>query len=59
MNSFENDENVNWIQENLPFKLKSLKGIIPKELGGEKGYIQIYPGEYDMDGFFISAFERI
>ena len=59
VNRFENDENVKWIQENLPFKLKSLKGIIPKELGGEKGYIQIYPGEYDMDGFFISAFERI
>lgn len=59
VNKFENNENVKWIEENLPFKLKSLKGLIPKELGGEKGYIQIYPGEYDMDGFFISAFERI
>ncbi|WP_302626160.1 16S rRNA (cytosine(967)-C(5))-methyltransferase RsmB [uncultured Eubacterium sp.] len=59
VNKFENNENVKWIEENLPFKLKSLKGLIPKELGGEKGYIQIYLGEYDMDGFFISAFERI
>jgi 16S rRNA (cytosine967-C5)-methyltransferase len=56
VNRFENDENVKWIEENLPFKLN---GILPKQLDGEKGYIQIYPGEYDMDGFFISAFERI
>lgn len=58
VNKKENDENVKWIEENLPFKLKSLEGFIPKELGGEKGYVQIFPGQYQMDGFFISAFTR-
>ena len=59
VNKFENNENVAWIEENLPLKLKSLSGSLPKQLKGEKGYIQIYPGEYGMDGFFISAFTRI
>lgn len=59
VNKFENDENVAWIEENLPLKLKSLSGILPKQLDGGNGYIQIYPGEYGMDGFFISAFTRI
>lgn len=58
VNKIENDENVKWIEENLPFKLKSLEGIIPKELGGREGFVQIFPGEYGMDGFFISSFVR-
>ena len=59
VNKLENDENVAWIEKNLPLKLKTLSGILPKQMDGTKGYIQIFPGEYDMDGFFISAFERI
>ncbi len=59
VNHKENDENVEWIEKNLPFRLKSLQGIIPEELGGEKGYIQIFPGDFGMDGFFISAFTKI
>ena len=58
VNKTENDENVKWIEENLPFKLKSLEGIIPKELGGKEGFVQIFPGQYGMDGFFISSFVR-
>lgn len=58
VNKTENDENVKWIEENLPFKLKSLEGIIPKELGGKDGFVQIFPGQYGMDGFFISSFVR-
>lgn len=58
VNKKENNENVKWILENLPFKLYSLEGILPKEIGGKEGYIQIFPGEYEMDGFFISAFVR-
>ena len=58
VNKMENDENVRWIEENLPLKLQSLEGILPKELGGEKGYVQIYPGQYNMDGFFISSFVK-
>lgn len=58
VNKLENDGNVKWIEENLPFKLSSLEGILPKELGGKDGYVQIYLGEYGMDGFFISAFTK-
>ena len=56
---YENDENVRWITENLPLTPVSLAGILPKQLGGDKGYVQIYPGEYGMDGFFVSAFKKI
>ena len=59
VNKQENDENIKWIEENLPFKLTSLEGVLPKELGSVKGYVQILPGQYGMDGFFISAFTRI
>ena len=59
VNKYENDENVRWITENLPFTPVSLAGILPKQLGGDKGYVQIYPGEYGMDGFFVSAFKKI
>lgn len=58
VNKDENQENIAWIEENLPFQRNSLKGILPKELGGEEGYIQIFPGQYGMDGFFISSFIR-
>ena len=59
VNKYENDENVRWITENLPLTPVSLAGILPKQLGGDKGYVQIYPGEYGMDGFFVSAFKKI
>lgn len=58
VNQIENDANVKWIEENLPFKLQSLEGVIPKELGGVSGFVQIFPGMYGMDGFFISSFVR-
>lgn len=58
VNKTENDENVKWIEKNLPFKLKSLESIIPKELDGKDGFVQIFPGQYGMDGFFISSFVR-
>lgn len=56
VNKSENQGNVKWIEESLPFKLTSLKGILPKELEGNGGFVQIFPGEYGMDGFFISSF---
>lgn len=58
VNKMENQENVKWIEENLPFRLNSMEGILPKQLEGKEGYVQIFPGEYGMDGFFISSFIR-
>ena len=58
VNRQENDSNVKWIQDNLPFKLQSLNGIVPEQLKCEQGCLQIYPGQYGMDGFFVSLFIR-
>ncbi len=58
VNKSENQGNVKWIEENLPFKLVSLEGILPEQLDGKDGYLQIFPGQYGMDGFFISSFIR-
>ena len=60
VNRQENDSNVKWIQDNLPFKLQSLNGIVPEQLKCEKGCLQIYPGQYGMDGFFrVIIYKRI
>lgn len=59
VNTFENDDNVKWIEEHLPLKIKSLGESLPEELRSEKGYVQIFPGEYGMDGFFLSTFEKV
>lgn len=58
VNKSENIGNVEWIEKNLPFRLVSLEGILPKQLAGKEGYVQIFPGQYGMDGFFISSFIR-
>lgn len=55
----ENQENVAWIEENLPFHLISMEENLPEQLKnqtGEKGYLQILPDMADTDGFFLSCF---
>lgn len=59
VNKFENDDNVKWIEENLPFRRKVFGKNVPDKLKSEKGYIQIFTGDYGMDGFFIATFEKI
>lgn len=57
----ENQENVRWIQENLPFRPVDLRGRlkgISQEDTLEHGYIQLLPGIHPGDGFFISVFTR-
>lgn len=57
----ENEDNVRWIEENLPFEAVSLDGQLPEELACEtsgRGYIQLLPGIHDCDGFFIARFKR-
>lgn len=62
INTIENNENVEWIKENLDMDSVSLTDTIPKELDNfntlEEGYIQILNGQEGMDGFFISAFRK-
>lgn len=56
VNKYENDENVKWIEENLPFKLAQIETL--PHINCEKGFIQIFPGTMKLDGFFISSFVR-
>ncbi|MCR5705043.1 MAG: 16S rRNA (cytosine(967)-C(5))-methyltransferase RsmB [Eubacterium sp.] len=61
VNRLENDENAKWIQEKLGLCPVSIQEEIPKELLNGKtvtNQIQIFPGEFGMDGFFISVFEK-
>lgn len=61
VNLMENNDNVNWIIENLPFELESLEGKVPETLKYDsikEGYIQILNGEYGMDGFFVARFRK-
>lgn len=57
----ENENNVHWFLEHFPFEAESLEGLIPdqiKEATIPEGYVQLLPGEYDTDGFFIARFRR-
>ena len=56
VNKYENDENVEWIEKNLPFKPLSLGENFPEITDRNKNYVQIFTGDYGMDGFFISKF---
>lgn len=62
INSDENEKMVEWICENLPFERVSIIDDVPEDLRkvetlGE-GYIQLMPGEYGTDGFFIAKLRR-
>ena len=57
----ENEDNVRWILENLPFEAVSMDEYLPEELRcgtSSKGYIQLIPGVHKCDGFFISKFRK-
>ncbi len=65
INAKENEENFEWIKNELGLKPvsldKALFGNISNDLHSatiEKGYIQLLPGIHDTDGFFISVFEK-
>ena len=61
VNPEENEENVRWFLENFPFESGSLKEFLPEvlwEKHRDDGHIQLFPGEYGTDGFFIARFRR-
>lgn len=61
VNRQENEENAQWIIENLPFEPEDITGRLPEELRQQmkNNYsIQLFPGINDCDGFFISSFKR-
>ena len=57
----ENEENMQWFEEHFPFGLESLDAYIPEKVRNDQtkaGWIQILPGQYQSDGFFIARFRR-
>lgn len=56
VNKYENDENVEWIEKNLPFKPLPLGENFPEITDRRKNHVQIFTGDNGMDGFFISKF---
>lgn len=57
----ENDMQVDWILENLPLQLVSLKGCVSEELlknTEREGVLQLLPGREKTDGFFLAKFRK-
>lgn len=57
----ENEDQRNWILETFPFEPVSIEGAFGSQVAEESmkdGYIQLLPGRYPCDGFFISVFRR-
>lgn len=51
----ENEENVKWITNNLPFEPVSIEDALPEVLRnrtGAEGYLQVLPNQAGTDGFF-------
>ncbi len=70
VNRAENKDMIDRICRELPFEMVDFSDLLPEALQkdtGEgslldtagKGYIQLLPGEYDTDGFFIAKLRRI
>ena len=63
MTKEENDDNVAWFLENYPFEAVDITDRLPEMMREKEtvknGYIQLAPGEYGTDGFFIAKFRRI
>ena len=57
----ENEKQREWILANFPFEPVDLTDSLGKVLSEESlkdGYVQLLPGKYPCDGFFISVYRR-
>jgi len=59
INEKENQKQIQWITENLPFETEAMKEL-PKELKAAEGPwgLQLLPGIQDTDGFFLAKLRR-
>ncbi len=61
VNRKENDENRQWFLENFDFEPVSISEYLPEKMHSETteaGYLQLMPGKFGTDGFYISRFRR-
>ncbi|MCD8083086.1 MAG: 16S rRNA (cytosine(967)-C(5))-methyltransferase RsmB [Clostridiales bacterium] len=57
----ENEDQREWFLAQFPFEpvpLEDLSSSLQAEKTAQEGYLQILPGRYPCDGFFIAAFRR-
>lgn len=61
VNKEENEKQVQWIIENLPFEVVSMKEELPEEIKAEEGEfgLQLLAGIHKTDGFFLCKLRRI
>ena len=61
INKEENENQVKWIVENLPFEVVSIKEELPEEVKVDEGEygLQLLPGIHKTDGFFLCKLRRI
>lgn len=61
IHSEENQKQVQWIVNNLPFEVVSMKQELPEDLMAqeEKLGLQLLPGIHETDGFFLCKLRRI
>ncbi|MBR4983001.1 MAG: 16S rRNA (cytosine(967)-C(5))-methyltransferase RsmB [Lachnospiraceae bacterium] len=61
INKEENENQVQWIVENLPFEVVSMKEELPEEVKADEGNygLQLLPGIHETDGFFLCKLRRI
>lgn len=61
VNQEENEGQRNWFLEHFPFRSQNIEGMLGEAVQEEsmkEGYLQLLPGRYPCDGFFIAAFTR-
>lgn len=61
INHAENEENVQWMEENLGLVKESLDGYLPEELCNKmtaQGMLQMLPGIQKSDGFFVARLRK-
>jgi len=57
----ENEGNMRWFAENFPFRTASVDNYLSYKFRSEstgEGWIQILPGQYGTDGFFVAKFVK-
>lgn len=61
VDSLENQDNAAWFGEHFPFDPVNIEGGLGETVREDSmrdGWIQILPGKYPCDGFFIAVFRR-
>ena len=60
INEGENQKQVQWITENLPFEVEEMKDYLPEPLKEAEGPwgLQLLPGIHETDGFFLAKLRR-